>query len=156
MDRRRVPRQQTVGQIIGLVLQIQGGFLVLQSERHHHLAFPHGNRGADGGVDLVGDGLVRLLDQLDLRRLLQADHADAVQIVKPLVETLQLVTEVLELLRGHRIGRFAHLPFQLRQISRPEFLQRLASRGHRHAQIPILLRVLLIHAVIHGDVADHL
>ena len=148
----RVTRQQLVGHIVGLVLQVEGLALVGQAQRDHHLALPHRNRGGDGGVDLVHDGLVRVLDDFDLRRGLQGNHADAVEVVESLGKTVELGLEVLQHLRLHGVATGGGLGLQRWQLVGVEVGERLLAGQYGHFQLAVLLGVLRVHRVVHGDV----
>ena len=149
MQGGRVTRQQLVGHIVGLVLQVENLALVGQAQRDHHLTLPHRNRGGDGGVDLVHDGLVRVLDDFDLRRGLQGNHADAVEV---LGKTVELGLEVLQHLRLHGVATGGGLGLQRWQLVGVEVGERLLAGQYGHFQLAVLLGVLRVHRVVHGDV----
>lgn len=88
----------------------------------------------------------------DLRRGLQGNHADAVEVVESLGKTVELGLEVLQHLRLHGVATGGGLGLQRWQLVGVEVGERLLAGQYGHFQLAVLLGVLRVHRVVHGDV----
>ena len=151
-----VPEQQCVGGVCDVALELQSLLLAREAQRHDHLAFPQRNGLLDGGLDLVGQELVIILDQFDLRCGLDSDGPACLQVVHFFLELADGVLEVADQLGMHRIPAFLYFGAQGRDGLFAEFADLLFPGGDVDLELFEVLQVFLIQGVEHADVPEHL
>ena len=124
------------------------------AQTENHLALPQRQCVDQCGLDLLRHLNVAVLDHTDLRRVLQADIAGELQVIKLLLEALTFVCQIICFLRILRILCLRRLGSEFSQFTFADFGEFFLTCCDVHAQLFEIHFILVVQAIEHGDILD--
>ena len=128
----------------------------MQPQGQHDLAFPQGNGVEDGVLDLVQEHFVVVLHQPDLGGGLDGDGFAQLQVMDPLLKPVHGVLKIPHHLGAHGVAGGGSLGVEDGEGRLPDLCHFFLPGGDIDLQLLEIGQVLVIQAVEHGDVLEHL